>query len=261
MNVPSSFEIIGSKEKAVAIIEVRDGNANDAANEILLRHKNVKSVLQKLSNREGEYRTRQYKLLAGDKDTEVLHKESGYTVKLDPQKVYFSPREGTERQRIAGQVKPGETVLVMFGGVAPFPISIAKIQPEVNKIYSIELNPIAHKYAVENIRINKLSHKIFPICGDVREVCKELRMKFDRIVMPLPKGAYEFLDVAISYLKSNGIMHFYYWSLESDLFSEAERVIKRNTEKFGKKIKILNRKKVLPYGPRKWKVVLDVMVS
>ena len=49
---------------------------------------------------EGELRLRSYRLLAGEENTEVLHKEHGYMLRLDPKKTYFSVREGTERQRI-----------------------------------------------------------------------------------------------------------------------------------------------------------------
>jgi len=165
-----SYDIIGDKEKAVALLGVNVKNPRKFAKEIMKRHKNVKSVLQKLSERTDVFRLYPVKLLAGDKNTEVIHKEYGYFLKLDPQKAYFSPRESTERQRIAEMVKPREEILVMFSGICPFPISIAKKQNLVGKIYAIEINPYAHKYAVENVKLNKLENKIIPISGDVRKV-------------------------------------------------------------------------------------------
>ncbi|MEM7821844.1 MAG: class I SAM-dependent methyltransferase family protein [Candidatus Aenigmatarchaeota archaeon] len=254
-----SFDLIGSKEKAVAIVEIKEGDEKALAEEIMKRNKNVKSVLKKVSGRKGELRLREYKLIAGDANTEVIHKEYGYLLKLDPQKVYFSPREATERQRIAKQVKAGERVLVMFSGIGVIPIAIAKKQPEVEKIYGIELNEDAHKYAEENVRINKLSHKIFLIHGDVREVAKKYFGKFDRVVMPLPFGAGNFLDIAINCLKKEGgIIHFYSVEDEgSKVLNEIESFVK----KIGKKIKVLNIKKVSAYAPRKWKVCIDFQVS
>jgi len=165
-----AYDIIGSKDSAIALIGVNAKNPKKAAKEIMKRHKNVKSVLQKLSERKDTYRLYPCKLLLGDKNTEVVHKEHGYLIKVDPQKVYFSPRESTERQRIVDLVKGGEKILVMFSGVCPFPISIAKKQKLVGKIYAIDINPNAHKYALENIKLNKLEDKIVPILGDVREI-------------------------------------------------------------------------------------------
>jgi len=260
--VPSSIEIIGSKEKAVAIVEIPEeieDKAEIIGAAIMKIHKNVKSVLQKTSKRKGEFRLREFKVIAGMENTEVVHKEYGYLLKLDPRKVYFSAREGFERQRIASQVKENEKVLVMFSGVAPFAIAIAKKQPKVEKIVCIELNPEAHKYAEENVRINKLSHKIILIKGDVREVCKRFPNSFDRIVMPLPMHAEDFLDLAIYCLKKKGIIHFYSWS-EEDKIQETEERLKKRLKSFNVNFLIISRKKVLPYAPRKWKIVFDIEV-
>jgi len=219
-------------------------------------NKSVKTVLRKCTERKGVLRLREFEVLAGDTNTEVIHREFGYLLKLDPQKVYFSPREGTERLRIAKLVKPGEIVLVMFSGVAPFCIAIAKNQPFVEKIYGIEINEVAHRYAEENVRINKLSHKITLIHGDVRDVCKNFKKNFDRIVMPLPLGSDSFLDVASSCIKQGGVIHFYSWGLEEDPYRNALEAMERNFKNY----KVLDKRLVLPYGPRKWKVCVDVQV-
>jgi len=220
----------------------------------------VKSVLKKVSVRKGKLRLRECELITGDENTEVIHKEHGYLLKLDPQKAYFSPREATERQRIAGGVKPNENVLVMFSGVAPMAIAIAKKQPGVRKVYCIEINPDAHKYAKDNIRINKLSHKIYPICGDAKKEVKKLSEKFDRIAMPLPLGAKKFLETAFDCLKREGTIHFYAVGNGDDLFSNTLADIKGVSQKLKKRIKILKNKKVLQYAPGKWKVCIDFQV-
>jgi tRNA (guanine37-N1)-methyltransferase len=256
------FDVIGSREKAVAVVEIHEGeDEKKVAEEIMKRNKNVKSVLKKISGRTGKLRLYKYRLIAGDKNTEVIHKEYGYTLKLDPKKVYFSPREAQERQRIASQVKPGERVLVMFSGIAPIAIAIAKKQPEVEKIYCIEINSNADKYARENVRRNKLSHKIVLIHGNAEKEARKLNLKFDRVVMPLPFGAKNFLDVAFDCLKNGGVIHFYSVGEEDDPFSKAIGEIESIAKRFGKKIKFLNMRKVMPFSPRKWKVCIDFMVD
>ncbi len=257
--VPRSYDLIGSRDKLVAIVEIPEELADKKqliGDAIIKLNKNVKSVLSKLSGRRGTFRLEDLELIAGESNTEVVHKEHGYSIRLDPRKVFFSPRELTERQRIASQVKPNENVLVMFSGAAPYPICIAKKQPLVNKIYGIEINPDAHRYAVENVRINKLSHKIVLINEDVRKVYSKLQ-KFDRVVMPFAVGAYEYLDVAFDSIRSNGIIHFYHIGPESDLFKEAEEKVKELNKMF----EIVKKVKVLPYGTRYWKICLDVRAS
>jgi len=260
---PNSFELIGSNGKMTAIVEIPeelDDRKAVIGQTIMSISKNIRSVLNKASARKGEFRTREYELIAGDAGTEVLHKEHGYLLKVDPQKVYFSAKEGTERQRVAKEVKRGEEILVMFGGIASFPIAIANEQPDVGKIISIEINSDAHRYALENVRINRLSHKIVPINGDVKTILPKLNTYFDRILMPLPLEAYKFLELAVQYLKKEGIIHFYFIGKEPNIFLEIEELIKKTAMKLGKNFKILNKKKVLQYSPRTWKCVADIHV-
>ena len=262
--VPRSFDIVGSRMGSVAIVELPDEvkpYAVEVAKAIMSIHKNVKSVLVKASERLGEYRLRRLELVYGDEDTEVFHREHGCVFKLDPRRVYFSPREATERMRIARMVSPGERVLVMFSGVCPYPITIAKTQPLVEVVYGVELNPDAHRYCVENVRLNKVEGKVVPLPGDVREVCPSMEGMFDRVVMPLPKGAHMFLDLAIKCLKHRGVIHFYHWAREPDLFSEAEELLKKEAERQGCNVKIVGRRRVLPYAPRVWKVRVDAAVE
>ena len=248
-----AYDIIGNKEKSVALLGVNVENPEKIAKEIMERHKAVKSVLQKLSERKDTFRLYPCKLIAGDKDTEVFHKEYGYILKLNPQKTYYSPREGTERQRIAEMVKPREEILVMFSGACPYPIAIARKQTLVSKIYAVEINPAAHEYALENIKLNYLEKKIIPILKDVREA-KDLG-KFDRIIMPLVEKAIDYLDEAFLHSKKGTIIHLYGLS-DIDLEEKVEKIAKANNIKY----EIIGRQRVLPYAPRIEKIRLDIKI-
>jgi tRNA (guanine37-N1)-methyltransferase len=251
------FDIVGD----AAIFET-DGKGSDRAiaKEIVSAHPRVKTVYRKAGGREGPYRLRRLKTILG-RAGRTLHREYGFSLLLDPRKVYFSPRESTERQRIASLVLPGETVLVMFSGVEPFSIAIAKKQPLVRKVYGIEVNPDCAAFAEENIRANKLGHKVTHMTGDVnKEVPKLLKagVKLDRVVMPLPETGHEFLGVAFAACKRGGIIHFYSLSSEASLFEEPEALLKDAASRAKAKYSITGRKKVLPFAPRRWKVRLDV---
>jgi tRNA (guanine37-N1)-methyltransferase len=257
---PSSFDVIGH----IAIIEIPEKLKRKkklVAMVIMGLNKHIKTVLEKVSERKGIYRIRKYRFLAGEKKFETFHKEYGCIFKLDPTKVYFSPRELTERQRIASQVRENETVMVMFAGVAPYAIQIAKKQPRVKEVIAIELNPIAVKYAKENVILNKVEDKVKVIEGDVKEKCKDFYGKCNRVVMPLPLGGEDFLDIAVNCLKRKGYIHFYNWGSEPNIFENAEKVVKEKLTKINVRYKIVNKRKVLPYAPRKWKVCLDIYVK
>jgi len=257
----SSYDIIGSREKAVAIIEIPDdfkGREKEIAEEILKRHKNVKSVLKKISERKGVFRTREYELLLGDKKTEVIHIEHGCRLKLDPQKVYFSSREGTERSRIANEVKPNETIMLMFAGIGSFAIMIAKKQPKIKKIISIEINPFAFEYMKENIRLNRLGEKIIPALGDVKEKCEDWYGKCDRVIMPLPHEAWDFFGIAHQCLKKKGgFIHLYTIEKEKNIDKKMKTKIHALHRKINRKIKFKLRK-VLPYSPKTNKYCIDL---
>jgi tRNA (guanine37-N1)-methyltransferase len=257
--VPRAFDIIGD----IAIIEIPaelKKRKSVIAKALKSLNPRIKTVCNKTGERSGEFRLQALEILLG-KETTTEHREAGCMFRLDVKKTYFSGREATERQRIASQIKPGESVLVMFSGVGPSPITIAKTQPKVDKVYGVDINPEANRYALENVRINRVQLKVEPICGDVRQVCPKLKLKFDRILMPLPKGAHAFLDVAFRCLKKGGIIHFYHWDKEEDLYTNALKFVQTAAKKTGKKVKILQKKRVLPYGPRVWKTCIDFRVG
>jgi len=248
-----SYEIIGCKERAIAIVEIRENEKlkqKEIARQIMERHKNVKTVLKKASERKGVERTRSYRLIAGEKNTEVMHLEYGYKLFLDPRKVYFSPRESTERQRIASLVKEGETVMVMFAGVGPLAIAIEKKQPKVEKIIAIEINPYAVRYMKKNVKLNKLD-KIEIILGDVKEECQKFYGKCDRVLMPLPHKSELFLDIGLKYLKGHGWIHLYVIKGENEI----NQFAKETATFIGAKEIFI--KKVLPYAPRVNKYCID----
>ncbi|MCX8147126.1 MAG: 50S ribosomal protein L11 methyltransferase, partial [Candidatus Woesearchaeota archaeon] len=210
----ASYDTVGS----IAIMEIPkelEKKEKIIANAIMQLNKNIKTVAKKSGVHEGKLRTRKVKIIAGEKTKETEYKENGVRLKFDIEKVYFSPRLSTERKRIAGLVKRGESVLVMFSGCGPYICVIAK-NSKAKEVYGVEINPIGHKYAEENVRINKISNaKLF--LGDVREIVPRLSKKFDRIVMPLPRGAENFLDVALNAIKKNGTIHFYDFEEEKDI--------------------------------------------
>jgi len=257
--VPSSFDIIGNRDKAVAVIELPEELGKKAkliAKAVMVQHKNVHSVFLKGSERKGVYRLRDLKFVTGNRNSEVIHMESGCRFLLDPKKVYFSPREVTERMRIASMVRDAETVMVFFAGAGAFSIVIAK-KCHPKKIIGIEINPDAIGYFKKNIKLNK-AENVTAILGDVKEKSAEFYSTSDRIIMPLPESAANYLEDAVHCLKGKGTIHLYCFSEES-MISEKTKEIKNSLKKLSVRTKI-SYNKVLPYGPRIYKYRLDIQV-
>ncbi|MBI4170891.1 MAG: class I SAM-dependent methyltransferase family protein [Candidatus Aenigmarchaeota archaeon] len=257
---PSSFDIIGNREKAVAIVEIQKEMSRyrkRIAAAVMKQHKNVKTVLEKGTPRKGVYRIRDYKILAGDQNTEVVHIESGCHFLLDPKKVYFSQREGTERLRIASSVKNNETVMIFFAGVGTFPIIISK-KADAEKIIGIEINPDAVDYFKKNIQMNKCLN-IEIVEGDVSKKAAEYSNLCDRILMPLPEKALDYLAAALDCAKSGAFIHIYLFAAEDEVKNKKAQ-IRNIAKKAGKKISFVRKTNVLPYGPGIWKMRLDIKV-
>jgi tRNA (guanine37-N1)-methyltransferase len=219
---------------------------------------NVKVVCKKTKNYGGKFRTPKLKIIAGEKRKETEHKENGIRVKLNVEKVYFSPRLGHERERINKLVQPGEEVLVMFSGSGIYCVNIAK-KTKASLIYGVEINPAGHKYALENLKLNKINNvRLF--LGDVNDLLPEIKKKFDRVLMPLPKSADDFLVIALTKVKKNGILHFYDF-LGEENFKEAELKVLEACKKSKRKCEILNLVKCGQYGPGKYRVCVDARIG
>ncbi len=252
--IPTSFEVVGSRSGAVAIIEIPEELEEYKkliAKAVVELNKHVKTVLRKRGGRRGEYRLYDFEVLI-EGPTEVLHKEHGYYIKVDPTKVYFSSRDQTDRLEVARQVAEGERVLYLFAGVAPYAVAIARFS-KPRYIVAVELNPWGFKYAVENLRINKINNAAV-IHGDVVEVAPLLRRKFDRVLLTLPLGAYRFLQIALECLEDGGVVHFYHLGKSEEPYREGEEIVRETCPT----CEIIGRRVVRDYAPGVYKIRLDV---
>lgn len=201
----TAYDTVGG----IAILEVDEEHRPYEAvigQTLLKANPKVKTVLVKDAHHEGVYRTQRMRLLAGLDTRMALHRENGVALEVDVEEVYFSARLSTERGRIMAQVRPGERVLVMFAGCGPYTCVLAKNTP-AKEVVGVEINPKGHELALANIKRNKLSNASTH-CGDVRDVVPGLG-RFDRVLMPLPKGAETFLDVALAAAAKGAMVHFY----------------------------------------------------
>ncbi|MBI4896223.1 MAG: class I SAM-dependent methyltransferase family protein [Candidatus Aenigmarchaeota archaeon] len=259
--VPTAFDIIGNKDRAVAIIEIPQAlkrYQKRIAQALMQQHGNVVSVLAKASPRTGVHRTRKLTLLAGSKKTDVVHAESGCRFLVDPKTSYFSPRESAERLRIVAMIKPQETVMVFFAGVGPFAIVIGK-KTHAKQVIGIEINRHAVDHFLRNIRLNKLINTT-AVLGDVHEKAQEFAGQCDRVLMPLPESSLDFVADAFTCLKPGGTCHVYCFSTDAEIETKKE-TIRAAAEEMGRSVTFSFVQHVLPYGPGIWKMRIDVVLK
>jgi len=255
----SAFDQIGD----IIIVRIPDSllPKKKIIGETLLKEvKIAKCVFYQASAVEGDFRTRDLEILAGEDRTETEYKEFGCKFIVDVENAFFSPRLSTERERIATMIKNGETVVNMFAGVGMFSIMAAK--KKKCTVYSIDINPVASKLCERNILSNKLLGRVISINGNASSIIKEhLEDKSDRTLMLLPERSDEFLQSAIDATKSDGIIH-YYSHIHADKKSEAGKLSEEHFLQVSPvRSDILGSKIVRPIGPRYYQTVVDVKIT
>ncbi|MDQ1254980.1 MAG: tRNA (guanine37-N1)-methyltransferase [Euryarchaeota archaeon] len=252
-----SYEVIGD----IALLEDPDLDKEKAlkiADALLRTQKNTKTVLKPLTPVIGEFRVREFEIVAGEPRTETTHREYGCRYKVDLARAYFTPRLSTERSRILSWIKEGDTVVDMFAGVGPYSILLAKSK-KPSRIIAIDKNPDAVHYLKENIALNSVKN-IEAIEGDAREVAKEFAGTTDHVIMNLPHNAYEFLDSAVLLTKPGGIIHYYGITPEDDLFESSIKLIKEAAGRTGRQVEVLEKRIVRSYAPYQYNICIEAKI-
>ncbi len=230
------------------------------AEKLLKEQKGVKTILEKKEKIKGRLRKLSTSYIAGEKTKEVLYRENGCVFRFNIDDTYFSPRLSNERKEIASKIKKNEDVLVMFAGVAPYSIVIAK-NSKAGKVFSNEINRKANEYAELNIKLNKVKDKVELFNGDIKRLVREnkIKRKFDVIVMPRPQLRETFLTEAFTLSKKGTRVYYYDFCRTDEINSVAEK-IKETARKFKKKIKILKIKKAGELAPYKIRLRIDFQI-
>ena len=274
MRKVNSYDVLGSVAVVRFPLDFKKTEKKKFAEQLLKKQKAIKTVLEKKGKIKGRLRKISTIYIAGEKTKEVLYKENNCVFRFNIDETYFSPRLSNERIEIAKQIKKGDEVLVMFAGVGPLPIVIAK-NSKAGKVYSNEINREANKYAKLNIELNKVKDKVELLSGDIKRVAKQISTqgctpkdfgkkslqgaKYDVIAMPRPQLKETFLKEAFKLSKKATRIYYYDFCKvdEKDLIVEK---IKQEAKENKKKIKILRVKHAGEIAPYKIRLRVDFQV-
>ena len=253
--VTKSYDVIGN----IALINAKGGPAKQIAKAIMATNKSVETVISKGGAVSGKYRVRKYRHVLGKRNFVATYRENGAVFNFDMRKTFFSSRLAFDRLRISKLVKEKENVVVMFAGMGPFAIQIARMHRNA-KVVGIELNRNAYNYMKQNIRLNHVTNVIAEL-GDVNIVANKYKGFADRIIMPLPKDSHNFLDAALKVARKKAVIHYYAFGDKETAFNRSIKKIKEFMMKHGKKAVISNRRVVRQYSPKEIEIVLDVIIK
>lgn len=257
-----SYDLIGD----IAIIKIPEDLLDERrfilGEEMVRRHSYIKAVYRQAGPVEGVFRVRRLEHLAGEKRTLTLYKEYGHRFLVDVARVYFSPRLSYERRRIASMVSPGEKAVNMFAGVGTFTIHMARAGAT---IHSIDINPYAVDLHLINNGLNRVEDRIYTYLGDAREICmREGLAGIDRVVMPLPELALDYLPTALDIAGEGAWIHIYL-HISYDEPGEAREIaiemVRERVERHGHKVLEAAAREVREVAPRTSQIVVDIRVS
>jgi tRNA (guanine37-N1)-methyltransferase len=203
-HVSDHFEVIGD----VAVLSVPaelEPYKQTLAQAIVSRRKNITTVLNKTEKVAGDSRTARYEVLRGD-TTVTVHREFGFSYRIDVGSSFFSSRMASERKRVTSLIGPGENIYVPFAGVGPFVIPAAARDA---KVWAAEKNPDAFRYLRENAHLNRVEGNCSLIHGDALDTARMPQKEFDRLIVPTPYGMDRALDLLLPLLAGGGMVHFY----------------------------------------------------
>lgn len=251
---PAGWQILGDII-IVSIPENLDEKKFLIAEALLSMYPKCKTVVRDFGI-EGQFRQPKRELLLGSR-TETIHKEHGCFFKQDVTKVMYSKGNLEERKRMS-RLGKGEVIVDMFAGIGYFSIPMA-VHSRPKKITGIEINPESFVYLKENIRLNKVEDVFTPIYGDCSKVTSE--GKADRVLMGYVGTTHHYLEPAIKALKeSGGILHYHETVPETLARTRPQERIREAACTLGKKVDILETRKIKKYSPGVLHMVVDAWI-
>jgi tRNA (guanine37-N1)-methyltransferase len=245
---PNPARVVLPRHELVGGIAIMQECDKAGAELILTARPSLYTVVWASSEVAGEYRTREFEVLAGKPTTRTEVIEYGHHFIVDLSRAYFSARLSSERQRLLEQAGDNEIVLDMFAGVGPFAITLAA---QAAFVVAADLNPQAIELMLENLTKNRVKN-VLPMLADAHRLPRILPWKFDRIVMNLPLSGTAFLEDAFRLCRPGGAIHFY--SLVSEEGEHTARVQELGGEVIAERV-------VRSYSPAQWHAVYDILVK
>ncbi|MFQ5977701.1 MAG: hypothetical protein ACE5OZ_06220 [Candidatus Heimdallarchaeota archaeon] len=203
----------------------------------LLAHVGINTVAVRNAPTSEAFRKPNIRIIAGKKETKTIHREHGVKFKLDAARITFSAGNLHERKRMIEVIREG-FLIDMFAAVGNLSLPAVIHRMPSLKAIGIELNPLAHYYLIQTIKINGLSDHYQAILGDSRvETPKNIA---DYVIMGCWEADNEHLLAAVNALNQNQGGHIYLHTVgHRNLRSHSKKRIEKTLDRAASQLKII----------------------
>jgi tRNA wybutosine-synthesizing protein 2 len=251
--LPRKWELLG--DVLVLRLDGRLARRFSTIAKVYAEELGARTVLREVSPISGQYREPSMAKLWGG-GTETVHVENGIKYKLDAAKLMFSSGNMDERIRMATISGRKEVVVDMFAGIGYFTLPLAKYS-KPRKVVAYELNPLAHRYLVENVALNSLDN-VEPVLADCAAAEEGVA---DRVIMGYVSTTHLYLRKAMRVLRGRGTIHYHETCPCALLPGRPRRRVADAARAEGMRAKVILEREVKSYAPGVSHVVLDVRVT
>jgi tRNA wybutosine-synthesizing protein 2 len=265
---PGSWAVVGR----VVLVDFGDLSAaetQEVGEALLAMHGGADTVLAREGSND-EHREPSVEVVAGEGDTETVHREHGTEYALDLSTVMFSPGSRAERARMGELVGDGcdepsggpggeatGRVLDTFAGVGQFTLPMARAGARVT---AVERTPAAFQYLLENTLRNGVTDRVAAYRGDCRDVVPALDGDFDRVVMGYYE-AHEYLGVTLDAVAPGGVLHMHEATPESLVPDRPVGRLEGAADRAGRGVEVLGVRDMRGYSEGVRHVVVDARVG
>jgi Predicted methyltransferase len=252
---PSSWAVVGS----VVLVRVADCPRPTEVGEALLALVGGADTVLARHGIAGPHREPDVEVLAGEGDTETVHREGGIEYALDLSEIVFLPANETERAHIGETVQAGERVFDPFAGIGGFTLPMARAGATVT---AVEHTPAVFAYLVENVVRNGVADSVETYRADCAEVVAGFApgREFDRVVAGRP-DAHEHLADTLAVLAPGGTAHVHATTAGELLPERPTRRVRRAAEEADRTIDSMTVRRIGNDSEGVSRVVVDAVVA
>lgn len=202
---PRSFDVVGD----IVLVRVPrelDGHRAELGRALLAFVPGARLVAAD-EGVKGPARVRQLVPLAGEGGFRTIHRENGLAFEVDLAAAYFSPRLAREHARVAGAVRPGESVWDLCCGVGPFGLTAAHLGTP-SSVTLVDANPAAIALVRANARRLRVEARVRAIEARLEELLQGEPVA-PRVIFNLPHEGIKYVTQVAAAVERPGTLHHF----------------------------------------------------